>query len=122
MLHNTKRCMSESDDSCPICFEEYGKQPDGGFLCQDGKHNSNFAENCTHYFCVRCIRKMVIIGRCSCGSLKITQCPMCREDWTEYLESHYRSESDSEEEYWSDDDSDDGYDDDFGLVRLFLEV
>jgi len=67
---------------CPICFDEYGCQKDGTFLCKDGKVNSFYADKCNHYFCFKCINKF---GKCECGCIKKTTCPLCREDWTEYL-------------------------------------
>ena len=88
-----------TDDLCPICFEEYGDKEDGSFLCKDGKDNSNFAEICAHYFCVKCISKLRESNICACcGELCTTTCPICREDWTDYLSHRTFSEDDEDRE------------------------
>ena len=83
------------DNECPICFEKYGEQIDGSFLCRDGKDNSDYAENCIHYICVKCCMKMVE----NCNN----KCPICREDWSEFLYERYE-DYEEEEGYQEDDD------------------
>jgi len=97
--------MTEEEKNCPICFEEYGEREDGTFLYQEGKDNSTFADKCKHYFCDKCIKKFSKCD-CGCGKIKKTGCPLCREDWTEYIyylryfemEEEEESESESESE------------------------
>ena len=85
---------------CPICFTRYGKQPDDTFLCRDGIDNSDFKTDCTHYICVICAREM--------SRQEEIKCPLCREDWTDWMHSHYYTDSDDD----SNDDDDCDCDDD----------
>ena len=82
--------MSEQCDTCPICYNTYGFQEDGSFLCKDGIDNSGFADetSCKHYICVQCCIQM-------CNGDKV-RCPLCREDWTDWIHSHYSSDSDDD--------------------------
>lgn len=76
----------DSNNECPICFKTYGYQYDDDdedeyFLCKDGKNNSDISENCKHYICVEC---------CEALSEQIEiNCPLCREDWTDWIHSRY---------------------------------
>ena len=69
------------DKHCPNCNATYGVQNDGEFLCYDGIHNSFLETTCTHYICVYCIRKLT--------KQKEVQCPICCEDWTEWIHNAY---------------------------------
>jgi hypothetical protein len=83
-----------TSEECPICYKKYGEQDDYNFLCKDGKINSDYADVCKHYICEEC-----------CGMLAKQdeiKCPLCREDWTLWIHSHYYiddgdSESDKED-------------------------
>lgn len=57
-----------SDNTCPICYEEYSS-----FVIKQG--NLNFPEiksNCRHFFCQDCLIEM--------RKNKINKCPLCREN------------------------------------------
>ena len=90
---------------CPICYEEIGKQmSEGNYYtrCQDGKYNSDMAEECKHYVCVPCAQTLYNnLREEGCGGE--VKCPLCRENWTLWLLTHYEDESESESE---DEDSD----------------
>nr|WPF46791.1 MAG: hypothetical protein [Lake Baikal virophage 12] len=88
-----------SDDECPICYKKYGEQEEGYFLCRDGKENSYYADACKHYICVECCHKL--IGQ------ETVLCPICREDWTQWIHSRYPLEDSDEEESEEDDHSSD---------------
>ena len=92
--------MSETDTNCPICYNQYGNQPDGKFICKDGIKNSDFSENCNccHYICVDCCETLSHINT-------VILCPLCREDWTDWIKSHYDNDDDDNEE--QDDDEED---------------
>ena len=93
--------VKATEGECPICYEAYGEKPDGSYLCKDGKDNSGYKEECKHYVCVECCKKLVKdVCRC-CDTVK---CPLCREDWTDWIFSHYGEESEAEV---SDDDEED---------------
>ena len=87
----------DKDTECPICYTPYGEQEDGSFLCKDGKENSGIMTPCKHYICVNCCWILM--------KLDHVACPLCREDWTHWIHSHYYSDdeyplysSDEEEE------------------------
>ncbi len=77
------------EEACPICFTHYGEQEDGSFLTKDGKNNSDYAEVCKHYVCHQCCWKLSLQDH--------VKCPLCREDWTDWIHSHY-TESDDDDE------------------------
>ena len=83
--------MSDKDTECCLCYESYGNQPNGTWLCMDGIKNSFFDIQCNHWFCVKCIYKMK-------KQPTPWLCPLCRLDWTEFIESHY----DSDESHYDD--------------------
>jgi hypothetical protein len=89
-----------SDDECPICYKKYGYQEDESFLCRDSKDNSDYAEACKHYVCVECCRVL--------AKQDTVLCPLCREDWTQWIHSHYPVAEESEESE-EEDDSDSDY-------------
>ena len=74
-------------EECPICYKQYGEQEDGSFLTKDGKKNSCCAEECSHYICYECCWRL--------AKQDIVLCPLCREDWTDWIHSRY--DSDDEE-------------------------
>jgi len=77
-------------EECPICYRHYGEQDDGyTFLTKDGKDNSDYAEVCKHYVCHACCWEL--------SKQKYVKCPLCREDWTDWIHTHY-TESDDEDE------------------------
>lgn len=88
-----------SDNECPICFEEYGKRLDGTILIKDGKTNSDMAEECEHFCCVNCLQ--TIYDNIECFNCVNIRCPICREDWTAWLVTHY------DPKCWEDDDKTD---------------
>jgi hypothetical protein len=77
-------------DECPICFTHYGEQADGSFLTKDGKDNSDYAEVCKHYICHRCCWEL--------SKQEHVKCPLCREDWTDWIHTHYTESDDDEED------------------------
>ena len=91
-----------NQDECPICYKTYGIQHDGSFLCKDGKHNSDYAESCKHYICTECCYQL--------SKQKNVKCPMCREDWDEWLRT-LDEDSDHNSDDYSDEDSDEDSDD-----------
>lgn len=94
MNHFTIFRMEDSDE-CPICFHSYGTQPDESFLCRDGIDNSNFESACKHYICVTCVYEL--------SKQDEVRCPMCREDWTDWVNSHYCNSTTEDEDEESDD-------------------
>ena len=96
--------MSVLDDSCPICYSEYGPQEDGTFLCKDGINNSDYESTCKHYICVECCDKMC---RKAVYDRDEVQCPICRYDWTQWIIYRYKDDS-----YYNDDDEDEDEDED----------
>jgi hypothetical protein len=89
----SKMCLScplDKDDSCPICYLEYGLQEDGTFLCKDGIDNSGYESSCKHYICVKCCWQL--------SRIEEVRCPLCREDWTEWIFEHYEDEDDDDSE------------------------
>jgi len=95
-----RRPIETNEGECPICYEAYGEKPDGSFLPKDGKHNSDYQEACNHYTCIKCCVGLI---KDKCKSCDTVKCPLCREDWTEWIFSHY-----SEDDYdFSDDDEED---------------
>jgi hypothetical protein len=74
------------DDTCPICYNKYGIQEDGRFLTKDGKDNSDYKEVCNHYICFDCCYSL--------SKQSSVNCPLCREDWTEWIHSHYTDSDD----------------------------
>ena len=103
--------MSEDDDECPISFEKYGygDREDGYFLIKDGKINNEDTDICNHFICVNCCAEM--------WNQEEIRCPICREDWTEWM--HYcRDYCRNYCENNSDDDEDDDEDvDDEQLIN-----
>jgi hypothetical protein len=77
-------------DECPICYRTYGEQHDGSFLCKDGKDNSDYSDVCQHYICVECCTVL--------AEQETVSCPLCREDWANWIHSHYPDEESGEEE------------------------
>jgi hypothetical protein len=71
---------------CPICYREYSREL--GIL-QDGICNSGYQTNCTHYICVDCCKKL--------SEYKNLKCPLCREDWSYWLESYKEDDEDDED-------------------------
>lgn len=83
-----------TDNECPICYVKYGEQEDGNFICKDGKCNSLFSTECTHYICVPCARTLYNNLRITMKGIEededeeneaVVRCPLCRENWTEWL-------------------------------------
>ena len=106
----------DCDKECPICYVKYGKQEDGEFVCGDGKWNSDMSDLCKHSICVKCckiLRNKFIEDEDEDEEKKV-RCPLCREDWTYWIESHYYTtdeESDEETDEETDDESEDETDD-----------
>ena len=87
---------SIGDDMCYICYDT-----DTIF---DGKSNSGVVTDCRHFFCIYCIEDM----HCN----QISQCPICREDWTDWICSHYplsRDDDDDDDEEVEEDEEVDGW-------------
>jgi len=96
------------EKECPICYEIYGEQEDGNFLCKDGKCNSGYETECKHYICVKCcktLRNKFIEDEDEDeeeeDEEKKVRCPLCREDWTDWIGSHYCT-TDEETDYEND--------------------
>ena len=87
----------EPEGECVICFESED-------LIYDGPSNSDIPTKCMHYFCIYCWEEMY--------RLNITNCPLCREDVTDWLETLISSDDDSEDEYREDQNSEDENDED----------
>ena len=83
---------------CPICYTNYGEQDDGTFLTKDGKDNSDYADVCNHYICYKCCWEL--------SKKEDVKCPLCREDWTDWIHSHYYEEDDDEEDDEEDEEDD----------------
>lgn len=72
-------------EECAICYEPFGRRDDGIFYFKSGKCFSEFAGECKHYICEDC-ETGLINGKCPCSDCRDTvKCPLCREDWTDYL-------------------------------------
>ena len=76
----------DETEECPICYNHYGEQEDGTFLCKDGTTNSSrFKGNCTHHCCVECIKEIALADR----DYFQGKCPLCRESWAGWLQLNY---------------------------------
>lgn len=72
-------------DTCPVCYLERHE-----CIPIDGPANSDILTKCPHYLCVSCWRAI-------CKTQK-AECPLCREDVSEWLYSHYGYDDDSDDE------------------------
>ena len=76
----------DETEECPICYNHYGEQEDGTFLCKDGTSNSSrYKKKCNHHCCVKCIKKMAEADR----DYFQGKCPLCRESWAGWLQLNY---------------------------------
>ena len=75
----------DETEECPICYNHYGEQEDGTFLCKNGSSNSNEKKNCSHYCCVKCIDILKEDNYNNSNG----KCPICRESWGVWLEELY---------------------------------
>lgn len=85
-----KECEFKSYDvdeteECPICYNHYGEQDDGTFLCKDGSSNSSCKSNCKHHCCVKCIKELAKENNRTYD----VKCPICRESWAHWLDLNY---------------------------------
>ena len=81
---NSKK--GKEEESCPVCFEKFSRE---NWVLKDGPSNSDFETECCHWLCVDCWTNIYEHGN--------HQCPICREDVSEWLTQHYGSdESESE--------------------------
>ncbi len=87
--------MNSTEDECPVCYKTYGEQPGGWTLLKDGPQSAQ----CKHSLCVDCCIQLSLQPTASC--------PMCREDWTEYLSGYAEANGYDEEEDEESDDEDD---------------
>jgi hypothetical protein len=87
---NDNQHSNETEDTCPICLRDY----DRNTLLKDGIQNSDCISDCNHWACVECWEQIYYQHN------DIDTCPICRSDITDWLQSHYPldEESDSEEE------------------------
>lgn len=86
--------MSFNDDACPICFRDYGFQPDGSFLVKDSPNRlANFHDGfksndecikCNHWVCIDCVKEQFNNSRSQEQPTRIC-CPICRVDWTNFV-------------------------------------
>lgn len=75
---------------CPICYRTHGEQDDGYFLVFNGKDNYNdFREICKHYICTECCAIL--------AQQETVSCPLCREDWTDWIHACYLTDSEEED-------------------------
>ena len=65
-------------DPCPVCFAEHGEN-----VVWDGPMNSEYPTRCNHWLCCGCWQNLV---EHSPGPV---QCPVCREDVTDWAVGHY---------------------------------
>lgn len=70
---------NETDDVCPICFEEYTSNK-----MRDGIRNSEYKSRCPHYCCIDCW-----INIYNNVSNTIKRCPICRANVTGWLEDNH---------------------------------
>jgi hypothetical protein len=76
---------------CPICYETE--------TVFDGKCNSDEEDKCKHYICVDCCQQIYNKLRKQFNTDKNVEacCPLCRENWTLWLLTHYNDiESDED--------------------------
>jgi hypothetical protein len=75
----------ENDNQCCICFMSYDRN---NGLLQDGPSNSDIYTNCScrHYFCINCLGEMY--------NNQIILCPLCRFDFSDWINTHYSDDSD----------------------------
>jgi hypothetical protein len=81
-MNKEMNCRKE----CPICYVKYGEQEDGKFICSDGKWNSDMSGLCKHSICVKCYN---ILRNKFIEDEEEVKCPLCRENWTDWIESHW---------------------------------
>jgi len=72
---------NETDDVCPICFEEYTARKQ-----RDGIRNSEYKSRCPHYCCVDCW-----ISIYNDQNIAKKRCPICRANVTNWLEDNHHS-------------------------------
>ena len=78
----------DETEECPICYNHYGEQEDGTFLCKDGTSNSTrYKKNCTHHCCVKCVKEMAEADK----DYFQGKCPLCRETWAGWLQLNYNT-------------------------------
>jgi hypothetical protein len=82
-------------DECLICYEPFSRTN----AVSDGPLNSDFPIVCAHWACTDCWQALAD------EETPIKRCPFCREDLTDWLDSHYALVSESDEE--TDDDEND---------------
>jgi len=71
---------NETDDVCPICFEEYTPSK-----MRDGIRNSEYKSRCPHYCCIDC---WINIYNDESNTKK--RCPICRANVSKWLEDNHQ--------------------------------
>lgn len=90
----------EEETECGVCYKTYGQQEDGSELIKDGQiYSEAHSTECIHVVCNECCKKLYNNSG---------ECPFCREDWSYWLESKYKSETDDDSVSDSDSESSDG--------------
>jgi hypothetical protein len=88
-------------EECVICYEPFGWLRDSEtFYYKSGKCFSKFAGECKHYICEDC-ETGLIRDKCPCEECEDpVTCPLCREDWSDYLmnEPEWLSEAEYDED------------------------
>ena len=92
----TTKTTCTKAEACGSCGVKYGIQATGEFICKDGPWNSDFDHDCTHHFCTPCLKTMENMCQMAC--------PICDEDWSDWILGAYGSDTDSDEEDASDSD------------------
>lgn len=69
----------DTEIECPVCKENY---EDNG-LSMHGKCNTSLKTDCKHYICSNCCLQLY--------RTRNTLCPICRDDWREFLSNNYEN-------------------------------
>jgi uncharacterized protein (DUF2225 family) len=79
--------MGLTDEECPVCYETYARET---MVFQDSKAIEKNSQ-CTHWFCVNCLKKM--------SENDICVCPLCRRDISDLVNSYLSDDGEEEKEY-----------------------
>ena len=77
------------DTTCPKCRLPY-TNPDGSVVvCKDSPQNSDMISECFCWMCVNCWQ--------DCYNNGDSDCPLCRKDVSDWLDSHYEAPAELDE-------------------------
>lgn len=85
---------------CPICYDPFVYYPVDWSNNFDGKdRRSAYTNKCKHCICKGCCREL--------SKQRSVACPLCREDWTEFIHTYYGPAEEEDEEDEDDEEEED---------------